>query len=171
MCIRDRIREAFTQKYWGQERQDEIRDHLKYGRFDWHGQVSAIQYIERIFLESRQLTPTITDRQLIRKIARHFGRDVQLAVITRGITTIPNFESLIVEHKQIRPRNNKEFQYAAKAEGESRREREDNRPRREWGEKVTARAQYNRNAGGQPVNTISFVNKGASTSTVDEPKR
>ena len=108
---------------------------------------------------------------MIRKIARHFGRDVQLAVVTRGINTIPNFESLIVEYTQIRPRNNKEFQYAAKAEGESRRERGDDRPRREWGEKVTARAQYNRNAGGQPVNTISFVNKGASTSTADEPKR
>ena len=93
-----------------------------------------------------------------------------MAVITRGITTIPNFQSLIVEYTQIRPRNNKEFQYAAKAEGESRRERGDNRPKWDWGEKVTARTQYNRNAGGQPVNTISFVNKGASTSKADEPK-
>ena len=64
----EEFKEAFTQKYWGQERQDEIRDHLEYGRFDWHGQVSSIQYIERILLESRQLTPTITDKQLIRKI-------------------------------------------------------------------------------------------------------
>ena len=105
----EEFREAFTQKYWGQERQDNIRDHLEYGRFDWRGQVSAIQYIERILLESRQLAPTITDRQLIRKIARHFGRDIQLAVITRGITTIPNFEPLIIEYTQIQPRNNKEF--------------------------------------------------------------
>ena len=166
----EEFKEAFTQKYWGQERQDEIRDHLEYGKFDWHGQVSSIQYIERILLECRQLSPTITDKQLIRKIAKHFSRDVQLAVVTRGINTIPNFESLIVEYTQIRPRNNKDFQYTAKAESESRRERGDDRPRREWGEKVTARTQYNRNAGGETINTMNFVNKGASTSGI-EPKR
>ena len=38
----DEFKEAFTQKYWGQERQDNIRDHLEYGMFDWRGQISAI---------------------------------------------------------------------------------------------------------------------------------
>ena len=79
--IRDQIstfeefKEAFTLKYWGLERQDIIRNNLEYGKFEWHGPITAIQYIERILLESRQLTPTLTDRQLIRKISRHFGRD------------------------------------------------------------------------------------------------
>ena len=105
--IRDQIntfeefKEAFTLKYWGLERQDIIRDNLEYGKFEWHGPVTAIQYIERILLESRQLTPALTDRQLIRKISRHFGRDLQIAVITRRIVTIPNFEALITEYTSI----------------------------------------------------------------------
>ena len=87
----------------------------------------------------------------------------------RGITTIPNFESLIIEYTQIQPRNNKEFQYEATAESESYRNKGNSMPKRVWGEKATARTQYNRDEGRQPVNTISFMNKGASTS-VDEPK-
>ena len=97
----EEFKEAFTLKYWGQERQDNIRDNLEYGRYEWNGPVTAIQYVERILLESRQLSPALTDRQLIRKISRHFGRDLQLAVITRGITNIPNFEALITEYTSI----------------------------------------------------------------------
>ena len=35
---------------------------------------------------------------------------------------------------------------------------------------VYKRQQYNRNAGGETINTMNFVNKGASTSGI-EPKR
>ena len=78
--IRDQItkfeefKDIFTQKYWGQEKQDAIRDSLEYGRYNWKGSLSVVQYMERKLLESRQLTPAITDRQLIKKIARYYGR-------------------------------------------------------------------------------------------------
>ena len=127
-------------------------------------------------MESRQLTPTLTDRQLIKKIARHFGREIQLAVITRGITTIPNFESLIVEYTQIHPRNNREQNYeATNGGGNSNRESESypNKgtgvQKRTWGDKPTARTQRHRAGERQHINTIEFTNKGASTSG-NEPK-
>ena len=66
----EEFKEAFTLMYWGQERQDGIRENLEYGRYKWNGPITAIQYVERILLESRQLTPTLTDRQLIKKISR-----------------------------------------------------------------------------------------------------
>ena len=138
--------------------------------------ISAIQYIERILLESRQLTPTLMDRQLIKKIARHFEREIQLAVITRGITTIPNFESLIVEYTQIQLRNNREPSYeATNGGGNSHRESEsylnkgNGVQKRTWGDKTPARTQQHRAEERQHINTIEFTNKGASTSG-NEPK-
>ena len=107
--VRDRItnfdefKELFTQKYWGQEKQDAIRDNLEYGRYNWNGSLSAVQYMERKLFESRQLTPPMTDRQLI-KIARHCRREIEIAVVTRGINSIRNLESLISEYAMINQR-------------------------------------------------------------------
>ena len=95
MCIRDR-------------KQDDVRNNLEYGRFDWRGSMSAVQYMERQLLESRQLTPTLTDRQLIRKITRHYGRELEIACVTRDVPTIQNLELLISENAMIRQRNHRE---------------------------------------------------------------
>ena len=59
------------------------------------------------------MTPAITDRQLIKKIARHYGREIEVAVVTRGVNTIPNFESLIVEYASINHRAGKEHGFVA----------------------------------------------------------
>lgn len=125
---------------------------MEYGRFDWRGPVTAIQYIERILLESRQLTPTLTDNQLIRKISRHFGREIQLAVVTRGIVTIPNFESLIIEYTQIQPRNNRESNYVVANEGRNAYKESESGPnkgsgiqKKPWGDRPAINTQH-RNA-------------------------
>ena len=169
----EEFKEAFTLKYWGLERQDIIRDNLEYGKFEWHGPITAIQYIERILLESRQLTPTLTDRQLIRKISRHFGRDLQIAVITRGITTIPNFEALITEYTSIQPNNgnNRRTHYRLANEEESGT---NNRPKGSFANKSESdrkqvwqgRPQGTRFGDKQynGINTVDFVNSAPSTS-------
>ena len=137
---------------------------------------SNIERIERILLECRQLTPTLTDRQLIRKIARHFGREIQLAVITRGITTIPNFESLIVEYTQIHPRNNREQSYVAtnearnsSKESESFTNKATGLQKRTWVDKTPAHTQQHFAGERRPMNTIEYISKGASTSG-NEPR-
>ena len=118
--IRDQIRnfdefkDLFTQKYWGEERQDAVRDNLEFGRFNWKGNLSAIQYMERKLLESRQLTPAIADRQLIKKIARHFGKNIEIAVVTRGINSIQNLESLIAEYATINQRTTRDNDFVGR---------------------------------------------------------
>ena len=72
--------------------------------------------MERLLLESRQLTPAITDRQLIKKIARHFGQEFEVAVVTRGVNTIQNFESLILEYSNIQNLRNRDFGYTPNQE-------------------------------------------------------
>ena len=81
---------------------------MEFGWYNWRGGLSVVQYMEQKLLESRQLTPAITDRQLIKKIARHYGREIEVAVVTRDVNTIQNFESLILEYANINQRAGRE---------------------------------------------------------------
>lgn len=108
--IRDQVRtfeefrELFSEKYWGDCEQERVRTKLEHGRYHPGIGKSMIQYMEQCILESRQLQPVLSDRHLIKKIARHYDRDVQTAVIMRGIETIGAFEQLLKEYMNISPR-------------------------------------------------------------------
>lgn len=110
--IRDRVnnfeqfKELFTDKYWGPMEQEKARDYLEYGKYRHGTGISMIQYMEKCVLESRQLLPVLSDRHLIKKIARHFDREVQTAVVMRGVETIGGFEQLLKEYMMIAPRQN-----------------------------------------------------------------
>ena len=45
-----------------------------------------------------------------RKLARHYNREIQIAVVTRGVTTNNNFEVFLQEYMGISNRTNNEFQ-------------------------------------------------------------
>ena len=49
------------------------------------------------------------DRHLIKKLAQHSNREIQIAMVTRGVTTINNFEILLREYMGINHRTNNEF--------------------------------------------------------------
>ena len=49
---------------------------------------TSIQYLERKLLESRQLIPPIPDKNLIRKMTKHYPHETRVAIITRGVVTI-----------------------------------------------------------------------------------
>lgn len=102
----DEFREVFIEKYWGQVQQEKVRDRLEYGKYHRDQGKSMIQYMEHSVLECRQLLPVLSDRHLIKKLARHYDRDIQIAVVTRGIQTIGGFESLLREYMSIAPRYN-----------------------------------------------------------------
>ena len=59
-----------------------------------------------------RLIPIISDRQLIKKLARHYNREIQVAVVTRGIITINNFEILLREYMSVTSRTNNDAQNA-----------------------------------------------------------
>ena len=102
--------EGFTEKYWGPLQQEKVRDQLEYGRYNHQGSLNMLQYMERQVLLCRQLIPVMSDRHLITKLARHYNREIQIAVVTRGITTINSFECLLKEYTGIRNRGNGEEQ-------------------------------------------------------------
>ena len=171
----EEFKEAFIQKYWGQEKQNTIRDNLEFGRYNWRGGLNPVQYMERLLLESRQLTPAITDRQLIKKLARHFGREFEVAVVTRGVNAIQTFESLIVEYSNIPNRRNREFGYAPNQEKVISRgvdttpnntftQNKVYSPRQGWVEKDGKR-QFVKPVDRHTVNMDEFTNNKATTSS------
>ena len=52
----------------------------------------------------------MSDRHLIKNLARHYNREIQIAVVTRGITTINNFEILLREYMNVSSRTNSDVQ-------------------------------------------------------------
>lgn len=99
------FREVFIDKYWSSCVQERVRDQLEYGRYDPSRGLNMVEYMEHQLLKSRQLIPVISDQHLIRKLARHFHRDVQTAIVIRGIQSITAFESLLREYMSIREYN------------------------------------------------------------------
>lgn len=109
--VREQVRnfqefaDVFTEKYWGAIQQERIRDQLEYGRYNANGSRNMVQYMEQRVLQCRQLIPVLPDRHLIKKLARHYDREIQIAVVIRGITTINGFEALLLEYMGINTRN------------------------------------------------------------------
>jgi hypothetical protein len=95
------FKDVFIQKYWDELRQEHVRHDLEYGRYEWHKHKSMSHYMEGKLLEVRHLTPAIPTAQIIRKISKHFGREIQLATLTRGIKTITEFGSLLDEYETL----------------------------------------------------------------------
>lgn len=91
------FQDAFREKFWSDLVQQEVRDNLEYGRFYQSDGLTPIQYIERRVLECRQLNPPISDAHLIKKLIRHYSKEIEIASITRGIKDLAAFESLLKE--------------------------------------------------------------------------
>ena len=79
-----------------------MRDQLEFGKYHPENGTSMIQYLERKLLENRQLIPSVSDRHLIRKIARHYPHEIEVAIITRGVSTISEFEQVLLEFMSLR---------------------------------------------------------------------
>lgn len=52
-------------------------------------------------LENRQLIPPISDQHIIKKLVRHYSREIRIATFTRGIQDIASFELLLREFMAV----------------------------------------------------------------------
>lgn len=93
--------ERFIDKFWGAHIQESVRDRLEFSRFNPRGDVNPVQFMQKHILQCRQLVPPISDQHMIKKLARMFGRDIQVAVLARGVKEIPQFEALLQEYMKI----------------------------------------------------------------------
>lgn len=93
--------QQFINKYWNSYIQETVRDRLEYRRYRNQGNLTAVQYIQKHILQCRQLVPPITDSHLIKKLARHFSREIEVAVLVRSIKDFTQFEVLLQDYEKI----------------------------------------------------------------------
>ena len=91
------FQDVFISKYWNQLVHEAVRDRLEYGKYSTDSGLSMIQYMEKCILQNHQLIPPISDKHLIRKIARHYSHDITVATLTRGVSNITEFQYLLME--------------------------------------------------------------------------
>lgn len=87
-----------------------VKYDLEYGRFGNEEQCITLQYLERKVLEFRQLTPATEERLIGRKLAKHFGKYVQVAVIIRGRQEVTMLVAVLSEYEHVNKTTNRKEQ-------------------------------------------------------------
>ena len=155
--------EAFMGIYWSATQQERVRDQLEYGRFNPNGSLNMIQYMERCISKSRQLIPILSDKHMITKLTRHYYRELQIAVVTRGVTTINSFETLLCEYMNINTRTENDGQKVGersviKYKGDAPPPRQmnngNNKPRAGWRDNIVQRVPTSETSKPQTINSL-----------------
>lgn len=77
----------FKNRYWNNEIQRKVRVQLEFGKYATI-KGSKETYVIQLVSKAKFLEPEIAESDLMDKIAHHFGRSLQIAVLTQGIKTV-----------------------------------------------------------------------------------
>lgn len=88
--------------------------------------------MERKLLQARQLIPPLADQHLIKKIAKHYGKEIQIAIITRGIRDVTQFETLLQEFHNINSHNNNSYNFRKDTHTQPHVSIKSEQPRQGW---------------------------------------
>ena len=97
--------QKFTQRYWNEQNQHEIRRKLEFGHHCPEKNTSRAEYAIRLCAEAIELNPPMTSIEIIQKLARHFNEEIKYAVIGRGISRIDELIDLLENFDKIGPSN------------------------------------------------------------------
>ena len=87
--------QIFINKYWNEEIQDGIKRKLDLETFVPRRGLSRAEYfIERVVV-LQNMTPKLTEREIVRRLVRHFDGTVQQACRVQNITTILRMEEVL----------------------------------------------------------------------------
>ena len=95
----------FTQRYWSEQVQHEIRRKLEFGHHKAEKVTSKAQYAISLYAEAIELNPSLTAVEIIQKLSIHFNEEVKYAIIGRGITRVEELINLLEDFDKIGPSN------------------------------------------------------------------
>jgi hypothetical protein len=93
----EQFKERFVNKYWNENIQSEIRRRLQTGRYSMEGRANRSEYFIEKVLILRNLTPKLTEQEIIKHLTNHFEKTIRDAIRVRGIKTIIEMEDLLSE--------------------------------------------------------------------------
>lgn len=123
----DDFERVFLNKYWNEEIQDGIKRKLDLERYlPRKGLTRAEYFIERVVL-LQNMTPKCTEREIVRRLVRHFNDTIQQACKVQNINTIQQMEELL--NKEDTEETNESIRN--ESERNNRREFHEHKPYRE----------------------------------------
>ncbi|XP_039280249.1 golgin subfamily A member 6-like protein 6 [Nilaparvata lugens] len=93
----EQFEERFTNKFWSQLIQDSVRERLRTGKFIRGRKLNASEYFIKQMLIARNLTPALSDEEIIIKLVKHYGTGLETARFNRNVKTVPEMEKLLEE--------------------------------------------------------------------------
>ncbi|XP_039291939.1 golgin subfamily A member 6-like protein 22 [Nilaparvata lugens] len=93
----EQFEERFTNKFWSQLTQDSVRERLRTGKFIRGRKLNASEYFIKQMLIARNLTPALSDEEIIIKLVKHYGTGLETARFNRNVKTVPEMEKLLEE--------------------------------------------------------------------------
>ena len=80
--------DKFRERYWGESVQHEAKARLEFGFYQVGPDINMTTYALQAFREAKSLTPPLDDKEIIRKLARHFNEDIRGVIIGRSISKL-----------------------------------------------------------------------------------
>lgn len=101
----DEFKERFLEKYWNDEIQSEIKRKLENGKYVVGGRLTRTEYfIEKVLL-MKNLTPRLTEAEIVKQLSNHFDGLIRDAVKVQKIRLIKDMEN-ILNQEDLDDRNN-----------------------------------------------------------------
>ncbi|KYQ54046.1 hypothetical protein ALC60_07048 [Trachymyrmex zeteki] len=88
-------RDAFLEKYWGDETQARFREKLYLQKFRPSKDLTMADYAQSLSIDAKTLEPPMTDVEIIRVIKRHFRTEISREIRPTTVTTIEELIKLL----------------------------------------------------------------------------
>ena len=85
----------FKRRYWGEETQHSVKAKLEFGSYQTGREGPITAYAIKIFREAKGLTPTLSVKAVISKLARHFNEEIRSTILGRPINTLEDLLELL----------------------------------------------------------------------------
>lgn len=97
------FKNKFEQRYWNDHIQRKIRNQLEFDKYENNKKgKSKEEYVIDIVARAKHLTPKLSEGELVNKLAYHFDRDINVAVMTRGTRTLEELLCILTQWEEIR---------------------------------------------------------------------
>lgn len=112
----------FKERLWSENAQYEVKRRLEFGDYNPSTDINMSNYTIKVFRDSRNLTPPLSDSEIIRKMSRHFNEEIRIAILGRKIETLNELLELLERFDTSGPLNTKRTE-GTEPKNENRRSR------------------------------------------------
>lgn len=97
----------FKDRYWNDNTQHEVRRKLEFGHYTATSDNSMTIYVIKIFRDAKNLTPPLSDSEIIKRLSRHFNEEIRTTILGRQIQKLSELLELLDRFDSSGPLNSR----------------------------------------------------------------